>query len=35
MSQTLTKIIKNAGGGGKHYLFVAGATSLLKNKIVI
>jgi hypothetical protein len=34
MSQTLTKIIKNAGGG-KHYLFVAGATSLLKNKIVI
>ncbi len=33
MAQTLTKIIKNAGGG-KHYLFVAGSTSLLKNTII-
>ncbi len=33
MAQTLTKIIKNAGGG-KHYLLVAGSTSLLKNTII-
>jgi hypothetical protein len=32
MTKTLTKVIKNVGG--KHYLFVAGNTSLLKNTII-
>jgi hypothetical protein len=33
MAKTLTKVIKNVGGG-KHCLLVAGNTSLLKNTII-